>query len=115
MSERTFEGIAGGLLTEVHYRSTFLYQPAGYPGQITLYLAADADWWVQDRVVSGWRHLAGGGLEVVEVPGEHDDLLATPVAVAAHMRAALDATAEPPPVSAWLNHRSAHLYRTSTL
>jgi thioesterase domain-containing protein/NRPS condensation-like uncharacterized protein/acyl carrier protein len=57
------------------------YVPQPYPGKITLfranatiYLSEDGS----DNDEVGWTKVAGGGLEIYKVPGEHNTLLAEP-------------------------------------
>ena len=68
------------------------YEPKGYPGRITLF-------WARERPVEspdprwGWKELAGGGLEVREVPGDHLSMMREPhiQVLAQELEACLDA------------------------
>ena len=69
-------------LMEAHYQALRDYTPRTYPGRVTLFRA-------RTRPLSrlcgrdlGWGALAGGGLEVVSIPVNHDTLLKEP-----HVRA----------------------------
>ena len=47
------------------------YRPRPFPGRVTLFkamTASDKVEWPEDY---GWAGLAGGGLEIVAVPGQH--------------------------------------------
>jgi acyl transferase domain-containing protein/thioesterase domain-containing protein len=56
------------------------YRPAFYPGDITIFRAEEG---LASRDVRfgpdlGWRRFAGGGVEVREIPGDHNDLMKPP-------------------------------------
>lgn len=70
------------------------YRPRPYPGPVTLFRAAGADFDSSLGHDLGWGRLTPGAVEVHEVPGGHVTLLAEPnVAVlAARLRACLDAS-----------------------
>ena len=68
------------------------YVPEVYPGKLTLFRASEApqewsfnarnkpsldDWYNRDPQY-GWGKLAGGGLEIVDVPGDHNLMLKEP-------------------------------------
>ena len=77
-------------------RANFLagarYNPEGaYPGRVTLFRAGVR---AADRKADkamGWKRLAAGGVEVVDVPGDHASILAAPgvKVLAKHLRAAI--------------------------
>jgi amino acid adenylation domain-containing protein len=66
------------------------YQPRKYPGRITLFCTAASDdgQFVDDR---GWNGIAEGGVQIYEIPGEHQ------------------AVFEPPNISAWASKLDACL------
>ena len=69
---------------------TMRYRPRPYPGPITLIVSARND---RLGLARAWRTLAGGGLVVRTVPGDHDSYLRdTPELAAAMLEDALDAT-----------------------
>ena len=69
---------------------TMRYRPRPYPGQITLIVSAGSD---RLGLANAWRALAGGGLVVRTVPGDHDSYLQdTPELAAAMLEDALDGT-----------------------
>jgi thioesterase domain-containing protein/acyl carrier protein len=53
------------------------YAPQVYEGQVTLFWAS-ADLRTSLDLVEGWRALAGGGIEVHEIPGSHVDIVKEP-------------------------------------
>ncbi len=53
------------------------YTPAVYNGNVTLFWAS-ADLRTSIDLVEGWRALAGGGMEVHEIPGSHLDIIKEP-------------------------------------
>jgi aspartate racemase len=46
------------------------YVPTVYPGRAQFFRASERPQWMPDRL-SGWDALVAGGLEVIEVPGDH--------------------------------------------
>jgi non-ribosomal peptide synthetase component F/thioesterase domain-containing protein len=63
---------------EVNSTAAANYTPKPYNGRITLFRAMDN--FAPDQLDSdaGWRSLATGGLEVHEIPGSHDEIIAEP-------------------------------------
>lgn len=53
------------------------YVPRVYDGKVTLFWAS-ADLRTSIDLVAGWRALAGGGMEVHEIPGSHLDIIKEP-------------------------------------
>jgi thioesterase domain-containing protein/acyl carrier protein len=53
------------------------YVPKVYEGSVTLFWAS-ADLRTSKDLVDGWRALAGGGMEVHEIPGTHLDIIKEP-------------------------------------
>ncbi len=51
------------------------YQPRPYPGKIVLFQSQEATDEMKARQIKAWTQLAGGGLEVVPVPGTHRSML----------------------------------------
>jgi thioesterase domain-containing protein len=56
------------------------YEAQPYPGRITLFRtpATKHSWMFHNEPYLGWDRVAGGGVEVHEVPGEHSTLLEEP-------------------------------------
>jgi hypothetical protein len=50
------------------------YRPRPWPGQVTLFRAS-SHWDPRLALDLGWKTLAEGGVEVFELPGNHDDLV----------------------------------------
>jgi thioesterase domain-containing protein/acyl carrier protein len=64
------------------------HRPRPYGGRVTLLVSADND---RQGLADGWRRLAGGGLAVHRVPGDHDTYIRdTPEATAERLQACLD-------------------------
>jgi thioesterase domain-containing protein len=53
------------------------YTPQVYDGRVTLFWAS-ADLRTSIDLVEGWRALAGGGIEVHQIPGSHLDIIKEP-------------------------------------
>jgi thioesterase domain-containing protein len=53
------------------------YVPQVYDGKVTLFWASE-DLRTSIDLVEGWRVLAGGGMEVHEIPGSHLDIVKEP-------------------------------------
>jgi len=53
------------------------YKPQVYDGKVTLFWAS-ADLRASIDLVEGWRALAGGGIDVHEIPGSHLDIVKEP-------------------------------------
>jgi len=60
-------------LLELYQRARQAYVPKAYAGRITIF-KAERD----SREVSGWKTIAAEGVEIHEVPGDHDSVLNTP-------------------------------------
>jgi thioesterase domain-containing protein len=69
------------------------YSPKSYSGDIALFRASEKSLRGVNNSFAGWRELAGGKLEVVEIPGGHVSMLSEPqVAVLAEqLKARLEA------------------------
>jgi thioesterase domain-containing protein len=61
-----------------HYQALREYAPAVYAGRVTLFRARTRPLFREHGPDLGWGRLAGGGLEVVDVPGNHDTVLREP-------------------------------------
>jgi thioesterase domain-containing protein len=65
------------------YRSNFnaftQYEPKRYTGKITLIMAAERHVSVRQAPITSWGPLAGGGLSIDVLPGDHYSLLRQPV------------------------------------
>jgi thioesterase domain-containing protein len=76
---------------EGRYRAYRAYTPRPYPGRVTLFRARVQPLLGGHRPDLGWGELAGGGVEVHVIPGNHVTLLREPGvrALAASLSAAL--------------------------
>jgi amino acid adenylation domain-containing protein len=69
---------------EAHLRAMMRYKIQPYPGKITLMRAVERGYLgmellgTREDTVLGWENLAGGGLEIHDVPGEHRNMLNEP-------------------------------------
>jgi len=54
------------------------YAPRPYPGRITFFRPAEKSIRDSDDPQAGWVELAVGGLEIVDVPGDHNNILDEP-------------------------------------
>ena len=64
-------------IKEINSLAVREYVPKVYDGQITLFWASE-DLRTSIDLVEGWRVLAGGGIEVHEIPGSHLDIVKEP-------------------------------------
>jgi amino acid adenylation domain-containing protein len=64
-------------VTEFNSLAVREYVPQVYDGRVTLFWAS-GDLRSSNDLVEGWRALAGGGIEVHEIPGSHLDIVREP-------------------------------------
>jgi thioesterase domain-containing protein/acyl carrier protein len=64
-------------IQELNSLAVRAYVPQVYDGEITLFWAS-SDLRASVDLVEGWRALAGGGIEVQEIPGTHLDIVKEP-------------------------------------
>lgn len=62
-------------MERMHYRALASYQAQHYEGRILLFKVF---WPHQHAEALGWEEYAGGGVEVIELPGNHDNLIEQP-------------------------------------
>jgi thioesterase domain-containing protein len=80
---RAYEGLGKPLpktlrdIKEFNSLAVRNYVPKVYDGRVTLFWASE-DLRTSKDLVEGWRALAGGGLEVHEIPGTHLDIIKEP-------------------------------------
>jgi aspartate racemase len=76
------------------YRALRQYRPRMYPGRLTLFRARMQPFLSSHDPEKGWGKLAGGGLDIRVIPGNHLGMLQEPHVrvLAAQLRACLDAT-----------------------
>jgi thioesterase domain-containing protein len=65
-------------LMAVHYQALRDYVPKVYPGRVTLFRAQTRPLFRSHGRDLGWRGLAAGGLEIIDVPGNHETILKEP-------------------------------------
>jgi thioesterase domain-containing protein len=65
-------------LLESHYQAMRDYVPRPYPGRVTLFRARARPLFRMHGHDLGWGKFAGGGLEVIVVPGNHETILKPP-------------------------------------
>jgi thioesterase domain-containing protein len=61
-----------------HYEASRAYTPRPYPGRVTLLRARTQALLRWESSTLGWSELAAGGVEVLEVPGDHGTILTEP-------------------------------------
>lgn len=64
-------------IERAHRRAYLAYVPAPFGGAITLFRANSQPPGIVDRTL-GWEASALGGVEVIDIPGHHDDLVEQP-------------------------------------
>jgi len=65
-------------LREISYQAALNYRPRPYPGKVTLFRAKQRPAGKASDIFLGWDKVAGGGMEVHEVPGDHVSLMREP-------------------------------------
>ena len=75
------------LIERSHERAYFGYEPRPYDGPIVLFRAAEHPEEMNATRTLGWENVASGEIQVVELPGSHDDLIEQPTLVAGLRRA----------------------------
>jgi thioesterase domain-containing protein len=65
-------------LMATHYQALREYVPRVYPGRVTLFRARTPSLFRLHGRDLGWSNLAGKGLDVVEIPGNHVTILQKP-------------------------------------
>jgi aspartate racemase len=63
---------------EAHYRAMRAYVPQVFPGRVTLFRARTRPLFGLHGRDLGWAALAGQGLDIVEIPGNHESILQDP-------------------------------------
>jgi aspartate racemase len=78
-------------IEQINFAAARNYVPQVYPGKVTLFLAS-ADMTTAYDLKEGWEALAGGGLEVHEIEGDHINIIKEPFVgqLAAELNACLD-------------------------
>ncbi len=61
---------------QANHRALMRYRPQAYPGDIVLYRATEAG--EGDEATLGWRRWIEGRIEVVDIPGRHDNFIDQP-------------------------------------
>ncbi|MFN7949394.1 MAG: amino acid adenylation domain-containing protein [Blastocatellia bacterium] len=61
---------------ELNYLAARRYVPQVYPGVVTFFAASEEVSIIENEC--GWRTLAGGGLEVIQIPGNHQSMIREP-------------------------------------
>jgi thioesterase domain-containing protein len=66
---------------EANIQASSSYVPQVYPGRVTLFRSSERDYgegfeWDENL---GWEKLAGGGLEIHDVPGNHLSIFEEPL------------------------------------
>jgi thioesterase domain-containing protein len=79
-------------VAQVQYHAFRQYTPRVYPGRLTLFRARMQPFFSSHAPDKGWGRLAGGGLEIKVVPGNHLGMLQEPhvEVLAEQLRACLD-------------------------
>ena len=70
-----------------HFRALMDYRPQSYPGDVVLYRANEAN--EVDDPTLGWDRWVQGRIEVIDIPGRHDNLIGQP-ALAQALRERID-------------------------
>lgn len=65
-------------IERVHYRALREYRPQSYPGKIVLFRACEQSDAARHDETLGWSTWVQGGIEVIGLPGSHDNLIEQP-------------------------------------
>jgi hypothetical protein len=68
-------------LERSHERAYFDYEPQSYDGSIVLFRAARHPDEMNATRTLGWENVVTGTIEVIDLPGSHDDLIEQPALV----------------------------------
>jgi thioesterase domain-containing protein len=63
-------------IEEINYSALRSYIPGEYDGKVTFFCAQEEV--CPEENLTGWRRLALGGVDVVEVPGDHQTMIKEP-------------------------------------
>lgn len=63
-------------IERANHRALMRYRPQAYPGDIVLYRATEVG--EPDDVTLGWQRWIEGRIEVVDIPGRHDNFIEQP-------------------------------------
>lgn len=81
--------VNGAVLVLANVRAVEAYRPQPYPGRIAVFRAAESFWDSPEAIAQGlgWAAVARGGLDCIDVPGNHLTILETGnvEALAAHL------------------------------
>jgi thioesterase domain-containing protein len=61
-----------------HFQALRDYAPRVYPGRVTLFRAQTTPLFRLHGRDLGWRKLAGGGLDIIDVPANHETIMKEP-------------------------------------
>jgi amino acid adenylation domain-containing protein len=65
-------------IERAHYRALSAYQPRSYDGQVLLFKVSERRRSTRRTEALGWSNHVMGGMEVIELPGDHDHLIEQP-------------------------------------
>ncbi len=65
-------------IERVHYRALAAYEPRPYQGRIVLFRGSDQPADTREADTLGWANSVRGGIEVIELPGNHNNLIEQP-------------------------------------
>ena len=65
-------------LREINYQAALNYRPQPYAGKITLFRATQRFAGAENDLFLSWDKVAGGGIEVHEVVGDHTTMMMEP-------------------------------------
>jgi amino acid adenylation domain-containing protein len=63
-------------IEEINYMTIKKYVPKIYPGKLTFFCAVEEV--CPEENITGWQRLAQGGVETIEVPGDHQTMIKEP-------------------------------------
>ncbi len=77
-SDKTKQSVGATIrnIEEINYLAIRKFVPKFYPGIVTFFGASEEI--CPEENLTGWRRLAQGGVEVVEVPGDHQTMIKEP-------------------------------------
>jgi len=65
-------------IERTHYRALIAYSAQPYAGRVLLFRVSEPRRSAQSDEILGWKEFADGGVEVIALPGNHDNLIEQP-------------------------------------
>jgi acyl-CoA synthetase (AMP-forming)/AMP-acid ligase II/thioesterase domain-containing protein/acyl carrier protein len=93
--DKSVPGYPALYIAKLNRRATGKYTPRPYPGRVALFRARQPEWCRPNHEL-GWSNFVSGGVVVVDVPSDHDQMLQNQVLVS-QLKEFIDQASEKPP------------------